>query len=108
MDPFPLIIPPLGEGTWLGFVEDLFQNDQSIMPEVEVLDVSIFSSKTAAIESFCIDILSRREFSEPLFRLFVCLGKQKGEGAHRLFHKPNGKQRTTSISVYAFRVCAEF
>jgi hypothetical protein len=48
LDAISAITPPLSNGCWLCFVEQLFKNDEPITPEGELFNVSINSSKSMA------------------------------------------------------------
>lgn len=46
--PIPTITPPLPEGARRGVVVGLLQDDESVSPEVEALDLSVFGLEAAA------------------------------------------------------------
>jgi hypothetical protein len=49
----------------------LLQDYQTIMPECEILDLSVVSAKMAAPDEARIDVEIGRELFEPIFGFFV-------------------------------------
>jgi hypothetical protein len=52
LDPVATIYPPLLDRGWARLIELLFQNDQPVMPESEVLDPPLCFSKLTAFDGF--------------------------------------------------------
>jgi hypothetical protein len=85
--------PPPWECTWALLIEDLLQYHQTIVPEYEVFDMSVVSTKVATLYESWIDFDVGRELFEPHFGLFVWLREEEGNGLKGFVGEAVGKDR---------------
>jgi hypothetical protein len=74
LDPLAVIKPPLSNRSGLGVVEELFQNNQSVVPELEMVDLSILQLELAAIHCTWVELVKLQFhllLSKPSPRLLV-------------------------------------
>lgn len=76
---FPPVTPPLSNIAWLSLVKCLLQDDESIVPVVKLVDISIFNLQLPAFPGLCIDrqfpLLQNLDLFilEPFFDILVVL-----------------------------------
>jgi len=49
----------LREGVWFSFIEDLLEDDEPVMPEVEVFDSSFLCSEAPAFQGLAVEVVPR-------------------------------------------------
>lgn len=63
--------PPLSKCVRSGLIEDLLEYDEAVVPEGELLDLSVVGFQLATFNYFSIDMQRVRYFSKPFGGIFV-------------------------------------
>ena len=73
---FPIVKPPLFDRSWTRIIEMLLQDNKSIMPVIEMVDLTPLELELAAFHSTQIKLKLRMLLSIPLSRLSVMRWKK--------------------------------
>jgi hypothetical protein len=81
----PPIEPPLCQARRSGIVKSLFENHEPIMPEIELLELTIVESERAAFQQNFVQAMRVRQLSKPVLGFGIVLREQEGYRAQSFF-----------------------